>query len=65
MKHEDMIQRIARDNGTTPEEVETEMAAAIEAAKDNPNFQALFGGRMPSTEEFISKVANLVRQTLG
>ena len=62
MKHEDMIRRIARDNGTTPEEVET---AAIEAAKDNPNFQALFGGRMPSTEEFISKVANLVRQTQG
>ena len=61
MKYEDIIKRVALDHSTDPAEVEADMKATIEAAKDNPNFQAMFGGRMPTVEEFIFAVADRLR----
>ena len=49
-----IMQKIANDNNTTPEEVFKDMQDAIATAKDNPNFKAAFGDRTPSVEEFIS-----------
>ena len=61
MKYEDIIIQVAREHNADPAEVEADMKAAIEAAKDNPNFQAMFGGRTPTVEEFIFAVAGRLR----
>jgi len=57
MEYEKIIAQIAEKNHTTPEEVEAEMQIALHAAKDNPNFKIIFGGRMPTVEEFIQTIA--------
>lgn len=54
MGFNEIMQKIANDNNTNPEQVFKDMQDAIEAAKDNPNFKAAFGDRTPSVEEFIS-----------
>jgi hypothetical protein len=41
-------------------EVEFEMNVALESAKDNPNFKATFGDRMPSVEEFIETAIDMI-----
>ena len=53
-----IIRKIAHDHNVTPAEVELEMKAALESAKDNPNFKATFGDRMPSVEEFIETMVD-------
>ena len=62
MDFETIMQKIAMDDGTTPEKVREGMEAAIQAAKDNPNFRQLFGGRVPSIEEFVLTTARLVNR---
>ena len=61
MSYEEIIKRIARENNTTPANVEAEMKTALEAAKDNQNFKAMFGGQMPTLEEFIQTIADRIR----
>ena len=58
-----IIGQVAKDHNTTPEEVRAEMIKAILAAKDNPNFQAMFGeGVIPAPEVFIETVARKIME---
>ena len=53
MNINEILEAVAEQNGTTVKEVRHEMELAIYSAKDNPNFKAIFGDRIPSVEEFI------------
>lgn len=53
MKIDEIIEGIAKENSITVDEVRQEMELAINAAKDTPNFKAIFGDRVPTIEEFI------------
>ena len=57
MSYENIIRQIAAEHGTTPEQVEADMQEALNAAKNNPTFKVVFGGRMPTIEEFIETIA--------
>ena len=61
MEYSEIIKTIARKHGTTPAEVEAEMQAALEVAKDNPNFKTMLGNRKPTVEEFVSTVSEKLR----
>ena len=54
------IKKIAHDYNVTSAKVEFEMKAALESAKDNPNFKAMFGDSMPSVEEFIETIVDML-----
>ncbi len=55
------IIRLAKENGVPEEQVRYEMRKAIQAAKNNPNFQALFGNEEPSLEAFITTLAGMIQ----
>ena len=52
---------LAEKNNLSVDEMRAEMEKAISAAKDNDNFKALFGDRIPSPEEFIQAVAMMLK----
>ena len=54
------IRKISLENHTTVEEVEAEMKVALEAAYHTPTFIAIFGGNIPTPEEFIWAVAQRI-----
>jgi len=64
--------KVARKHNVTPKEVETEIAAAIMAAYNQPEgskekefFTQLFpSGKLPSNEEFINKMVERVSKDL-
>ena len=61
MKATTAISTIAATHNLSVEEVQSEMMTAILAAKDNPNFQAIFGKNViPSPEEFIRVIADMI-----
>lgn len=63
-----IIEQVAAQNGTTPENVRKEIQAAIDAAWEDPAGremqQLLFPNGKPSPEEFIITVAAQARQDL-
>ena len=69
MTTKDIIEQIARNNQSTPEEVEAEMRKAICAAmeSEDPKVQALWkrlapDGKEPSIERFIQFCAERARE---
>ncbi len=69
MTTKDIIEQIARNNQSTPEEVEEKMRNAIRAAMaaDDPKAQALWkrlalDGKEPSIEQFIQFCAERLRE---
>ena len=61
MKATTVINTIAAAHNLSVEEVRIEIMTAILAAKDNENFQAIFGKNViPSLEEFIRDIANMI-----
>ena len=65
MNIEAILASIAKEHNTTPEQVKADMEEAIAAAKDNENFKLMFGGRIPSVEDFISSMALMIREPDG
>lgn len=72
MNYRQIIKRIAKENHTTPEEVEYEMQKAIDAAYDNPDPQVKAmqqkipcKGERPTPEEFIFALAALAKEEKG
>ena len=63
---ESIIDQIAQNHNTTPEEVRTEMEKAIHAAYLNrtPAFLTLFGDREPSIKEIVLATALMVQDNL-
>ena len=59
MKTEKAIKKTAGHFGVSADEVEREMSAAIDAAFENPSLtlSTLFPDGKPTTQEFISKLA--------
>lgn len=64
MTMKNIYERIAEQNGTTPEEVRAEIQAAIEAAWNDPDSatfrKQLFPEGKPEPEQFIRVMAGLV-----
>ncbi|MBQ6961718.1 MAG: hypothetical protein IJP78_12140 [Clostridia bacterium] len=65
MDTEDAILFLAAKNNTTPEQIRVDMEEAIQSAKDNDNFKAMFGDRTPNVEEFIEAVVLMLRAPDG
>ena len=67
------IKKVAKHHGVTPKEVETEIAAAIEMAFNQPEgskekefFTQLFpDGKLPTNEEFINRMVERYIDELG
>ena len=63
---ENVMQKTAHEHDTTENEIRQSMTEAIFAAKNNPNFQSLFGERViPSPEAFIQTIVELMREPGG
>ena len=60
-----ILAAIVKEHNTTPDQVKADMEEAIAAAKDNENFKLMFGGRIPSVEEFISAMALMIQKPDG
>lgn len=60
MRAKKAIEQVSKDHGLTVEEVKEEMNEAIRAAKDNPKFKEVFGDKVPTPEEFIKKIKELL-----
>ena len=62
MKTEEMLKKIAEMNGVTVDEVKEDIQKAIQEAAMNPTaeFKKAFGNRVPSIEEFLSKMVSKV-----
>lgn len=62
----EVIKKIAAQEGISEEQCRSEMEKAIIAAKNNPdpdkrkNFNMMFDGRVPTPEEFICKMSQLL-----
>lgn len=61
MDVEKAIARVALEHDLPVDKVRAEMIDAIQTAKDNPYFKALFGEKEPSPEEVISLIAALLQ----
>ena len=48
MNINEILEAVAKQNSTTVKEVRHKMELAIYSAKDNQNFKAIFGDRIPS-----------------
>lgn len=66
---EKIVEKIARENGTTPEHVRQEMQRAIDRAWEERNGQAAplwagltFRGERPTPEELIPQLAALMQK---
>ncbi len=64
-----VIEKVAKNNGITSEEIESEIAFAIKAAMKNPdrNVRSIWkklspDGRLPTAEELTEKIAGLILQ---
>ena len=60
-----ILATIAKEHNTTTDQVKADMEEAIASAKDNENFKLMFGGRIPSVEEFISAMALMTQKSDG
>ena len=67
MKYQKILRQVAKENHTTPEEVEREMQRAIDAAYENPDAetralqqQIPCRGSRPTPEEFIFGIAAMI-----
>lgn len=62
----EVIKKIAAQEGISEEQCRSEMEKAILAAKNNPdpekrkNFNMIFDGSVPTPEEFICKMTELL-----
>jgi len=57
---EEIIEQIARENNTTPDEVEREINLAIQHAWENGGLKKLFPER-PTIEQFIAMVVDQIK----
>lgn len=71
-KFQEIIERVAQESGTTPEDVLKEMQYAIDEAYDHHDASAqvlwdmmTFKGDRPTLEEFIYQVAMMLDESNG
>lgn len=64
-----VIEKVAKNNGITSEEVESEIALAIKIAMKNPDSDVQLiwkklspDGRLPTAEELTEKIVGLILQ---
>lgn len=67
MNLDEILGKVAKQNGVTLEEVKEEIQKSIhEAAKNpSPEFKASFGDREPSIEEFLVMMSSKVTKRMG
>lgn len=63
----DVLEKVAKMNGVTHDEVKEEMQKSIHEADKNPSpeFKATFDDREPSIEEFLSKMSSKAMKRMG
>ena len=61
MQFAEIINEIARKNAVSPDAVLADMTAALHVAMEEPRFKEVFGERELSVEEFVSRVAQMVK----
>ena len=62
MQFTEIINEIARKNAVSSDAVLADMIAALHVAAEEPRFKEVFGEREPSVEEFVSCVAQMVKE---
>lgn len=67
MKTEDMLSKIAENNGVSIDEVRAEIQKSIQEAAKNPSpeFKKAFGDRVPSVEEFLEEMTSKIIKNVG